>query len=77
MAVRGHNACVGEHPGHHQRRANDQWPAASPAVDENKSEYRHEDVDNVLNRGRDQIGIAGETGHPEDIRDIQHHHVHP
>ena len=58
-AVACHQARVGVHPGGHQQSADDEWTAPSLAVDENKCEDGREDVDDVLDRGCDQVRVTG------------------
>lgn len=68
-AVRRHQAGVGVHPGGHEEGADEEGPAAAPAVDEEEGWDGHDYVYYVLNGGGDEVGVAAEAGHAEDVDD--------
>jgi hypothetical protein len=70
LAVAGHEACVGVHPDGHEGGADEERPASTPSVDEDEGKDGHEDVDDVLDGGGDEVGGAGQTCHAEDVGDV-------
>ena len=70
FAVAGHEACISVHPDGHEGGADEERPAATPSVDEDEGENGHEDVDDVLDRGGDEVGGTGQTCHTEDVSDV-------
>jgi len=70
MAVCRHDARIGVHPRSHEQGAGDEWAPSSPAVDVDERKDGHEDVDDVLYGGGYEVGVAGETGHAEDVCDL-------
>jgi hypothetical protein len=57
-----HEAGVGEHPGCHENGTDDEHGTTTPAVHVDESRNCHEDVDNILNGGSDEVDVASETG---------------
>jgi len=67
LAVNSQHGSVGVHESKHSNSAQNQGGATAPAVDPEKSRNRAEDVDHVLNAGRDQKVVSLETSHSEDV----------
>ena len=65
-----HHACVCEHERHHQESADDEWPAAAPAVHPDQSRDGHDNVDDVLNRRGEKVGVARVACHAKDVGDV-------
>jgi hypothetical protein len=70
FAGAAHDACVGEHEGHHEEGAEHQGPAAAPFVHPDEGGDRHDYVYYVLDRGGEEVGVAGVAGHSEDVGDL-------
>ena len=47
----------------HERRAEHESHTTTPAVDEKNGGDGHDEVDDILDRGRDEVGIARKAGH--------------
>lgn len=50
LAMCSEDTGVGEHPGHHQRGADDHCGTTSPAIEPDQGRHGHQDVDDVLDR---------------------------
>ena len=59
FTVAGHETCVGVHLDGHEGGADEKRPAATPSVNEDEGEYGHEDIDDVLGGGGDEVCGAG------------------
>lgn len=72
LTVRRENASIGEHPGCHQGRADDEGRTSSPSIKPDQRRDGHEDIDNVLDRGGKKVGVALIACHGEDVGNVVH-----
>lgn len=76
MTVRGHYSCITEHPNRHEYSAKNEHGTTSPTVHEEQRRNGHAYVDHILNGTGNEVDIARETSHAENICNIIHHDVH-
>ena len=66
---------VGKHEGHHTEGTEEESGSTAPAVHVEQSGYSHDDVDNVLNRGRHQKIVACQASHGENVGYVVHFQI--
>lgn len=64
------NAGVGEQPGHHEGRADEEGWTTANAVNPDQGRNRHNHVDDVLNGRRDEQSVARQACHGEDVSNL-------
>jgi hypothetical protein len=67
MAIASHETSICEHPDRHKDGAKDKHWATAPAIHVDEGGNGHEDVDDILDGGGDQIDISGQSRHGENI----------
>ena len=70
MAARSKETGIRKHENRHESCSNKERATAAPSINVFQSENRHENVNDVLNRGGDQISRASQTGHTKDVGDV-------
>lgn len=72
----GEEAGVHKHPRAHEGRTDEHRLSATPSISPEQSGDGHEDIDDVLNGGSKQVGVASVAGHGKDVGNVVHHDIH-
>ena len=72
LTMNGENTSVGEHPGAHEDGTHQKSWSTTPAVHPDQGGDGGEDVDDVVDGGGQEIGIATVSGHGEDVGNVVH-----
>jgi hypothetical protein len=75
VSVNSHQPTDGEVENRAQDTTIDEQVSATSLLDEHKSDTGCDQEDDVLNGGGDEIDVASQTSHLEDVDNVVHHHV--
>lgn len=67
VAIGSEKTSIGEQPGHHQCRTNEENWTTTEAVHPDQGGDSHNNVDDVLDRRRDEEGVSAESSHSKDV----------
>jgi hypothetical protein len=67
VAVASHETSIREHPDGHKDGAEDKHRATAPAIHIDECGNGHQDVDDILNGGGNQVDVPGKSSHSKNV----------